>query len=245
MTVRVILAVLLGVLLVSPAPASAARADLKVMTANVEFGPRSEQRVKELFRTSAARADVVLLQEARDVRLTRELTGPGWAIRQDRSTKATRGTAVVVRQGTVRRIGPLILTPAGQAHPCGVANRSIASVRLVLENGTAVRAASVHMPPGRCAQPGEPYDAMADNVVAFANHVPAPLILGGDWNKVVDRDPNGIARRSNLMTRGMDRGKRIDGFMVERRPAIRAAEPRRLPGFGSDHQPVLLKVSVR
>jgi endonuclease/exonuclease/phosphatase (EEP) superfamily protein YafD len=245
MTLRLTVAALVSGALVVPAPASAARTEIKVMSANVKFGKGSAKRVKRLFNHAAERADIVFLQEARDVKVTKRLTGPGWAIRQDKSTPATRGAAVVIRKASVKRFGKLILTPAVQGHPCGLGDRFIASVPVLLDNGTRVRATSLHMPPRRCDTPGGPYSRMAQNVVAFANRVDVPLLIGGDWNKVVDQDPNGIAARSSLMPRGMNGGSRIDGFLIERRPATKAGEPVRLADFGSDHQPLLLRVSVR
>ena len=86
MTLRLTVAALVPVALVLPAPASAARTEIKVMSANVKFGKGSAKRVKRLFDHAARRADIVLLQEARDVKVTKRLTGPGWVIRQAGST---------------------------------------------------------------------------------------------------------------------------------------------------------------
>lgn len=49
------------------------------------------------------------------------------------------------------------------------------------------------------------------------------LVLGADWNKVVDDDPNDIGVRTGLKPRGPDSGLRIDGFYVS--PAINTAPP--------------------
>ena len=243
----------LAVTVLVPAPALAARAKLDVVTANVAFGKGSQDRVERLFRSLPGRTDVVFLQEARDVNISKRMIGDRWAIRQDAAAPETRGSAVVVRKGrAVAGVGPLTLTPAVRASTCrdhpngGVGLRYIASVPLQLaRNGRTIRVASLHMPPIRCDYPGGPYAETAENVVAFANAFAEPLILGADWNKTVDDDPNAIGARANLMPRGLDTGLRIDGFMLERKPAIKAGQPKRLPGFGSDHQPVIVRAKVQ
>lgn len=99
------------------------------------------------------------------------------------------------------------------------------------------------MPPARCQTgPGSPYDIMADNVVAFANRSDKLLVLGSDWNKVVDDDPNAIGARTGLRPYGPDLGDRIDGFYAS--PAIGARDLYKLPQTGSDHRPVKMTITV-
>jgi len=71
---RAVLAAVAVAVLV-PAPALAARAKLDVVTANVAFGKGSQDRVERLFRSLPGRTDVVFLQEARDVNLSKRMIG--------------------------------------------------------------------------------------------------------------------------------------------------------------------------
>jgi len=99
------------------------------------------------------------------------------------------------------------------------------------------------MPPPRCPDgPAGPYAVMADNVVAFVRGGDRLTVLGADWNKVVDDDPNDIGRRTGLKPRGPDAGQRIDGFYVS--DAIGTRDLCHLAETGSDHRPVQMTISV-
>ena len=257
---RVACAALVAVAALAPAGAAgaetSAQADavtaqapttLKVVTANLAW--RGQPGVREDWKTIGANADIVFVQEAKNVNL-REALGDGWIVRQDTSNDAVRGSAVVVRRSSVASVGALRLVKGVDESWCpepgGILTRWIAKVDVQLTSGTTLTAASLHMPPPRCAWgPGSPYARMADNVVQFANNnADGPLILGADWNKVVDADPNDIGTRAkpDLKPRGPDTGKRIDGFYVSESIATR--DLHYLAETGSDHRPVQMVVTV-
>ncbi len=228
-----------------PEGASLANAQLRVVTANLAF--RGPDGVRSDWNTIGPEADIVFVQEAKNVRL-RDILGDTWAVRQDTTSEDRQGSAVVIRKSAVQSIGELVLVKGVDANDCdsplgGIMTRWIARVDVQLHNGQWLRAASLHMPPERCQNgPGSPYAVMADNVVAFANRSERMLVLGADWNKVVDEDPNDIGARTGLKPRGPDSGSRIDGFYVSH--AISTWDLHHLPQTGSDHRPVQMTLGV-
>ncbi|ATB33466.1 endonuclease/exonuclease/phosphatase family protein [Melittangium boletus] len=231
----------------APAPKVAAMANeqLRVVTANLAF--RGPDAVRNDWNTIGPEADIVFVQEAKNVRL-RDILGDGWAVRQDTSSEDRQGSAVVIRKSAVKSIGELQLVKGVDANDCdspqgGIMTRWIAQVDVQLNNNRWIRTASLHLPPARCQTGlGSPYAVMADNVVAFAKRSGRILVLGADWNKVVDDDPNDIGARTGLKPRGPDTGTRIDGFYVS--PEISTNDLRHLPQTGSDHRPVRMTIAV-
>jgi hypothetical protein len=225
--------------------AAAASATLRVVTANLAF--RGPDAVRKDWDTIGPEADIVFVQEAKNVRL-RDILGDGWAVRQDTSSEDKQGSAVVVRKSMAKSVGDLVLVKGTDASSCGapgegIMTRWIARVDVQLNNDRWIRASALHMPPPRCQNgPGSPYAVMADNVVAFVKRGGPLPILGADWNKVVDDDPNEIGARTGMKPRGPDSGLRIDGFYIA--SAMSSANLRFLPQTGSDHRPVAMNVQV-
>ncbi|MFY0529096.1 endonuclease/exonuclease/phosphatase family protein [Archangium gephyra] len=222
-------------------------AELRVVTANLAF--RGNAGVKEDWKTIGPAADIVFVQEAKNVVLRDILNLDTWIVRQDTSADDVQGSAVVIRRSVVQSAGDLVLVKGTDANNCndpvlgGIMTRWIARVDVLLNNGRSLRVASLHMPPLRCQDGlGSPYAVMADNVVAFANRADRLLVLGADWNKVVDDDPNQIGARTGLKPRGPDSGSRIDGFYVSQ--AIGTNNLQRLAQTGSDHRPVQMTITV-
>jgi endonuclease/exonuclease/phosphatase family metal-dependent hydrolase len=229
-----------------PKVGTAASEPLRVVTANLAF--RGPAAVRDDWATIGPNADIVFVQEAKNVRL-RDILGEGWAVRQDTSSEDRQGSAVVIRKSAVKSIGDLALVKGTPSSDCnnapegGIMTRWIARVDVQLNNGRWIRAASLHMPPLRCQYGlGSPYAVMADAVVDFAKRSDRLLVLGADWNKVVDEDPNEIGARAGLNPRGPDVGQRIDGFYVS--PAIATRDLHPLAETGSDHRPVQMTVEV-
>lgn len=221
-------------------PALAAQS-LRVVTANLAF--RGAPGVTEDWKVIGPEADIVFLQEAKNVDL-RSILGDQWIVRQDTSSEDRQGSAVVIRRSVVQSAGELVLVKGTDGDPCGIMTRWIARVDVQLLNGRWLRLASLHMPPFRCQTGiGGPFAVMADNVVAFANRSDRLLVLGADWNKVVDDDPNEIGARTGLRPYGPDVGLRIDGFYASR--AIAASDLHKLPETNEDdHRPVKMTLSV-
>ncbi|HEX8536685.1 MAG TPA: endonuclease/exonuclease/phosphatase family protein, partial [Cystobacter sp.] len=223
-----------------------APAELRVVTANLAF--RGPAGVSEDWKTIGPQADIVFVQEAKNVQLRTLLNPDTWIVRQDTSADDVQGSAVVIRRSVVQSAGELVLVKGTEANDCdssmgGIMTRWIARVDVQLNNGRWLRVASLHMPPERCQDGlGGPYAVMADNVVAFANRSDRLLVLGADWNKVVDDDPNKIGARTGLNPRGPDEGSRIDGFYVSQ--AISTNNLHKLAQTGSDHRPVQMTITV-
>lgn len=231
----------------SAAPAQAAEAQrVRFMTVNVDFALTPAQ-VKADFAEYAPYSDVIMFQEARDVDLHNLLDTDTWIVRQDMTSEATRGSALAIRRTAVRATDAVQNfrlvkgTDGGSCPDGGIQTRWIAVADVHFRNGATVVAASLHLPPGRCATgPGSLYAVMADNVVALSNAHPQRLLLGGDWNKTVNDDPNNISGRTG--GRIVPRGLGIDGFY---KPAGLTNEPLwRGPDIQSPHDPIQMAVSL-
>ncbi|MBM6405425.1 endonuclease/exonuclease/phosphatase family protein [Phycicoccus sp. CSK15P-2] len=242
---------LAGTALATGAPAASA-ADpqrVRIVTANVNFGADPDL-VMERFAKYSQRADVVLVQEAKNVDFARALRGDDrWVVRQDTTSDAKQGSAVIVRRSIVAAasdIGPLRLTlgtpDVGGA--CGILARYVAHVRVELKNGGVIRPASLHLPPPRCQTGADgPYERMVRNVKQLSDSHPKRLVLGGDWNKVVRSDPNDLSARTGgrIVPRAPEGS--IDGFYKPK--GLGMAQPASTVGFASKgHQATQMIVLV-
>lgn len=216
---------------------------LRVVTFNTDF--RGAAYFGTAWDVIRPEADVVFVQEAKNVVLN-DVVGPYFVVRQDTSADARQNSAVIIRKSVVSQVGSLelVLGVGAVGGDCGIMARYITKVPIQLTNGRWLRVASLHMPPARCQTgPGGPYDTMADNVVRFANSTDRLTVLGADWNKVVDWDPNNIGGRTGLRPYGPDEGLRIDGFYAS--PRIGACCLHKLQQIGdNDHRPVVMTTSV-
>lgn len=209
---------LAGGALAAAAP-SASAADpqrVRIVTANVDFNADKDV-VMDRFRVYSENADVVLLQEAKYIDMHWRLRNDGqWIVRQDLSSDAKQGSAVIVRRSIVDKasdVGALDLRLGTDSDECDTLPRYIAHVSIALKNGGVIRPASAHLPPPRCQTgPGSDYDEMIDSIAAMSANHPSRLIVGGDWNKPVNSDPNGLKAKTDgrLVPRGLGDG--IDGF---------------------------------
>lgn len=221
----VLTALLTSLLLAPTAPAGAVTATQQVrfVTANVDFTLSAAKVKSDLHTRVLPYADVVLVQEAKAVNLATLVDQRVWLVRQgdprgwSYSTSDEKGSALLVRRSAIRATGDYGLVWGTDSQGCGIQTRWIAKMKIQLTNGRWVRIASLHMPPRYCQTgPGGPYDVMAGRVVDFVRRTPMYTVLGGDWNKVVDADPNGIAAATGLEANGPNSGTRIDGFMYTR-----------------------------
>lgn len=217
-----VLVAAIGTAVPVPSASAAEAVQLRFVTANINFGA-DQSTVRDKWKNLIApNADIVFLQEAKNVRLSDFVETSTWIIRHGTSaaeddSEDKLGSAVLIRRSVATDMADYGLVKGVDASPCpngGIMTRWLAKIKVKLANGRWIRVASLHMPPLRCQTgPGGPYDRMADNVVAFTNLTDMPTVLGADWNKIVDEDPNGIGRRSGLEPNGPDYGERIDGFM--------------------------------
>lgn len=244
-----LLATLAGTSSVPPASA-AATVQLRFVTANVDFGA-PETTPAKWRNLIAPNADIVFLQEAKNLRLADFVDTSTWIIRHgtvanEADSEDRLGSAVLIRRSVVTDLTDWDLVKGVDASPCpdgGIMTRWIAKLKVKLTNGRWVRIASLHMPPPRCQTGiGSPYDRMSDSVVDFVQRTDMFTVLGADWNKTVDDDPNGIGRRSGLEPNGPDSGDRIDGFLYS--PQLTNCCMTQLGQVSDGHQAVQLKLTV-
>ncbi len=223
---------------------AAANLQVRVVTANLDF--RGADYVKKAWAVVGPNADIVFVQEAKFVVL-RQVLGLHWVVRQDTSSEDRQGSAVVIRRSITKEVGSLELVKGVDGGHCpdgGILTRWIAKVPVQLSNGRWIRVASLHMPPPRCQTgPGGRYATMADNVVSFVRRTDRLTVLGADWNKIVDDDPNDIGQRTGLKPRGPDDGLRIDGFYVSQ-PITTCCLGKLARTGDNHHRPVKMTIGV-
>ena len=233
-----------------PSASAATAVQLRVVTANVDFA-HPEDTPGKWRNLIAPNADIVFLQEAKNLKLANFVDTSTWIIRHgtvaDENDSDDRlGSAVLIRRSVATDVDDWDLVKGVDASPCpdgGIMTRWIAKIKVKLTNGRWVRVAALHMPPPRCQTgPGSPYDRMSDNVVDFVKRTDMFTILGADWNKTVDADPNDIGHRSGLEPNGPDTGDRIDGFMYS--PTLGNCCMTELGQVSDGHQAVQLKLTV-
>lgn len=232
------------------APAHAAAVQVRLVTANLDFNISQAKVAADWKNEIAPNADIVFLQEAKNVKLASFVDTSTWIVRQDTSSSDRAGSALVIRRSAVKSISDYGLVEGVAASSCpggGIETRWISKAQVRLTNGRLIRIASLHMPPGRCQTgPSGPYNRMAGNVVAFAKRTDMPTLLGADWNKVVDADPNDIGKQTGLKPYGPNSASgdatRIDGFYASK--AFSATGLKHLADDNSDHNPVQMKVTI-
>ena len=244
LTVALASTAVLGVL--AP-PAQAAAVQLRFVTFNVNFNNSQPQVRADWEDVVAPHADIVFFQEAKNVRLADFINTNIWLVRQNVANDAEAGSALAVRRSAITDFEGWDLVKGVDASNCpgdpDILTRWIAKMGVKVSNGRLVRIASLHMPPGNCQTgPGSPYDRMSDNIVQFVRGGDRLTVLGADWNKIVDQDPNDIGKRTGLEPNGPDDGSRIDGFMYSKQLANCCLT--RLGQVNSDHRPVQVKLTV-
>ncbi|WP_407676019.1 endonuclease/exonuclease/phosphatase family protein [Phycicoccus flavus] len=201
----------------APAASAVDTQRVRVVTANVNFA-LDGATVRQRFENYSQRADIVLVQEAKNVNF-HTLLGDRWIVRQDVSDgrgSAKAGSAVIVRRSIVpsrSAVGPVQLRLGTTAGDCRTQARYIAHVTVRLNNGGVIRPASAHLPPGSCQTGGgSAYDEMITSLKNMSDLYPGRLVIGGDWNKVVRSDPNDLSRRTGgrIVPRALPED--IDGF---------------------------------
>lgn len=211
-------------------------ADIRVVTANVDFALRPKQ-VAEDLEGIIDRADIITFQEAKRVNLDRLIKDDDWEVYQPMRDDATRGSAVAWRKSVAKRAKQgkrTGVTPHGRA----MLTRYIVWVKLIID-GEPLIVASVHMPPKRFWN--VLYALMLRSIGSFLGGRKVAVLIGGDWNKIVTRasDLRAFARRWG----GEFRGIHIDGFLLVGKNAWKfASRAVSLFDTHSDHDPVQVKI---
>lgn len=213
---------------------------IKIMSANLDFALRPA-KVKEDLRKFEHNADCIVFQEAKRVDVDNLLKNPAWKVFQNIKRDDQQGSGVAWKSTKVsggKRGYRLGVLPHGR----GMLTRWIAFVDITYKDETneriTFRLASVHLPPKRF---WSIYPLMLRNIRRFLKKSPHPVIMGGDWNKLVKRAPElqRLARDTNMKFVGHG----IDGFLVSNKFKI---EQNWLgPKTHSDHRPVGIKISYR
>lgn len=198
----------LGLGAATPAQAAPATADVsaaaaqnvRVLTYNLDFNRTNRENVRNDLGAMLDRSDVLLLQEAKTFSiqaLVDELgRGGEFAVRQDLSSSAKMGSAIVIRKAVTSSIGSLnLILGVDEPFGCSLQTRYIARVQLTTTNGTVLNVASAHFPPGYC--PESTYTRMMDNTVQVLQNNYGTMILGADWNKSLRTNPNNIFGRTD------------------------------------------------
>jgi len=211
--------------------------EIRLVTANVDFTLRPFM-VKEDLAFIIEHADVITFQEAKRVDIDQLITDPDWSVYQPMATDALKGSGVAWRNDKFKRkaTGRTIGTkPFGR----GMLPRYIAWARLEID-GQDIVFSSLHMPPKRFW--GWLYNNMLRNVEDFIWTRYAPVVIGGDWNKLVSRatDLLQMAKRVN----GRFFGVHIDGFLVIPKGKLRVVRVKKLRETHSDHDPVQVVIEV-
>lgn len=210
--------------------------DVRVVTANVDFTLRPD-KVREDLERIIDRADIITFQEAKPFDIDRLIKDKDWEVFQPMASDATRGSGVAWRKsvGIVKARGRRVgTTPHGR----GILTRWIVWVKLVVD-GEPLIVASVHLPPKRYW--GLIYNLMIGSIAAFLGGKKVAVLIGGDWNKIVERadDLRKLAGSFN----GQLRGVHIDGFLLVGKGRWRfVSDAVVLFNTHSDHHPVQVKI---
>jgi hypothetical protein len=214
---------------------------ITIVTANVDFALGTHAVDLDLAKI-ILNADALTFQEAKNVDVNGLIQNPKWRVFQDLRDTDKQGTGIAWRRPPLhaikrgRRIG---VTPHGK----GLLTRWITWVDFVVRDETGeehtFRLASVHLPPKRY---WALYPFMVANIIAFVKSSRYPVILGGDWNKLVRHanDLHALARRVG----GKFYGYGIDGFLVIDKGQILVKGTKQLAETHSDHRPVLMEIVI-
>ncbi len=207
---------------------------IRAVTANVDFALRPAVAGADI-RSLLDDADVLLLQEAKNVDVDAQIRAENWKVHQINRSDSTQGSVVAWDNRDGHRI--VIGIELGVLpHGLRMLARYIAWVTLEFEDDRGeshyLCVVSAHFPPKRF---WSIYPYMVYNVIRFVNTRKAPVLIGADFNQ---RDfMSGISR----LARSINATKHligIDGFLLVSKNKWRTFALRRLPRTHSDHAPV-------
>lgn len=235
---KLTLGFVLGWLIVTACNTASAQSEsIRFVTFNVNFGNTNAQ-IREDIRSLRPECDFMLLQEAKWVTVDNFL-GNLWTVHQIvDSGDARRGSAIAVRNAAIKEILATGLQMGVPSNGEDMLDRYIAWMDVELNNGRRIRVMSMHMPPQRIEylQP-----IMGDNLAAFVEQSPYPVLIGADWNFTVNLDKWGLRTKMGFISQGVG----IDGFYYD--PAgytLTGIQALTSLNVNSDHNPVRMTASI-
>ena len=211
-----------------------AREHLTIATVNDDFTDK-KTRVARLNKVT----DVMLVQEAKNVNIRKELKGTGSGVHQDRSSDDRAGSAVVWDRKDARATarGMQLASKKGQ----GVLNRWITWTDLKVGD-KKVRMVSVHRPPGYANELWKQFDSNLRKFIKHTKSEKIPMVIGMDANtEKYGRFARAVGRKWHAPKGPTAHGKTIDGFLAS--PGVKFNNLHRLDRGPSDHTPVVADIS--
>jgi len=212
---------------------------VRFLTYNVNFNTSAANVGKDLD-LLAPKADILMFQEAKNVKITSMLDANVWSVYQvTNSVPGKQGSALAVRNTVKAAVLNWGLQFGVDNHGEQMNDRYILWADLRLTNGQVLRVLSLHFPPARFEylQP-----LMAANLVDFVNGSPYPVVAGADWNFPVNNDKWGIQNKTGLKPKGDG----IDGFFYDASVVdFLSLEKLKNLATHNDHTAVLMIMVVR
>jgi exonuclease III len=184
--------------------------------------------------------DIILVQEAWDIDL-RKFLPDGFATNQITSgTRDKGGVAVVWRKSVFSLVSKDLIF--GCTAPAGTEMATRWFSKAVLKNDSNGRIdtfISCHFPARQTAVETGLQKPMATRMIEiYQNRKNNNILIGGDFNFLIDDDPHNISGRSTMIRRG----PRIDGFYMH--PSLDPSGAYRGDNIYSHHYPVSVKVDI-
>ena len=207
---------------------------LKFTTGNLDFALRPP-KVKADLQRAAALSDVICFQEAKNVNVNKLLLDPRWKTNQVFTSPAEQGSGVAWNSAvlTKGRSGSQVGVKPGRFR---MLTRHISWVNLrFVEDGQLkkVRVVSLHLPPKRYRVLTP---AMLASLAGLIRATRIPLMIGGDWNKLVKTDKT--LQRFAKAAGGKFYGFGIDGFLFvpKKQKKWRVRNVRKIRNLNTDHR---------
>lgn len=227
-----------GWLLVAACNTATAQSEsIRFVTFNVNFNNTNAQ-IRSDIRSLRSECDFMLLQEAKWVTVD-DFLGNLWTVYQVvDSGDARRGSAIAVRNAAIKQILATGLELGVRSNGEDILDRYIAWMDVELNNSRRIRVMSIHMPPKRIEylQP-----IMGDNLAAFVETSPYPVLVGGDWNFTVNLDKWGLRTKMGFISQGVN----IDGFYYDPTGyTLTGIQALTSLNVNSDHDPVRMTALI-
>lgn len=184
---------------------------VEISTANLDFTNRPKETKADLEKVIRRGARVIMFQEAKRVDVDALIVDPAWGVHQSLNNDAIQGSGVAWERDSIRR-GRFGFRVGTAPRGARMLTRYISWVNLRITEGgktRKVKFVSVHLPPKRYAWLQWP---MLLSLAALIKASRIPVVVGGDWNLLVNRAY--MLNRLAARVGGKFWGRGIDGFLV-------------------------------